>query len=210
MERDTRSYNLYACTKCDRFYVLFADPDDEQTCPNGHAAVLVDGDTSYFNKSYQVCVNAACGFVLKMDRMFPGDKCEGCNNSNTVFQISQIVDDVGVVEVDAVKKLAVVIEKEDHSAASGAARSLAAKLKDADEFKSSHHKNKAGRHTANESARHEKGDKANATIRQAKARALQEALDKLKDADGFDQRTYNDVVTRTQKKIDQLLGQKKK
>lgn len=207
MDRETRTNNLYACAKCGKFHVLFVDINDDQTCPNDSSVLeLVTGSSDYYGRLTPVCLKSGCKQMLKIDGGFINNKkCDQCKNTNSVKAINLIVNGAGVVTLDLAAKLAVQPpEPEDHTEAGGEARRLLDKVRKAENFTSSHHKNKSGSHTANASATHDRGDRENAQIRQKKADAMQLVLEKLKESDGFDERKYRKLIARVEKKIDEF------
>lgn len=193
---------LYGCDTCKRFYVMRADSNEQPSCPSGHEYAKLA--LKHYRDS-NVCVTATCAHFLQMDMAFPGNRCEGgCKKPPA--QIAELVGGDGTVtDESGLARHVVETETEGTGAAAGVARSLKAEIDSAEDFKSSHHKNKRGHHSANASATHDRGDRANANIRHKKAVALKEVLDKLRASDDFDEAKFRDLITRTEAYVKKWL-----
>jgi hypothetical protein len=186
---------LYGCETCKQFYVMRADPSEQPSCPSGHEYAKL-AFKQY--RDSRTCVTPSCAHFLQMDKAFPGDRCEGgCKKPPAT--IADLVGGDGTVNDDSgLAQHVVETETEGTGPAAGLARSLKAEIDSAEGFKSSHHKNRQGHHTASASATHDRGDKANANIRQKKALALAAALEKLRASDDFDEAKFRDLITRSE------------
>ena len=195
--------NLYACQTCTRFYVLSLDRsgNEPESCPHGHEYPKTATHAKYGD--YTVCANPDCENFLRMNKSFTkSGKCEGHGCNKAGIKIRDLVHESGAIEEKSfLQEHVFADEAQDTGPAPGLARSLAGKVKDAESFTTSHHKGKKGKHTANATATHDRGDKADATIRKAKLAAMKEALENLRSADGFDEKKYKAIIARTEAKI---------
>jgi hypothetical protein len=187
---------LFACGDCERFYALHHEDNEPPPCPGGHEYAQLVTPAAYGD--HTICVTPTCKHFMWMNKAFPKGTCEGgCKRAGV--KLADIVDGSGVIDEGSVlRKHVIVTEAEGTKGASaGLARSLEAELENAEGFKSGHHPNRKGHHSAAATATHQHGDKSNATTRKKKAAKLKLALEKLRAADDFNEADYADVLTRS-------------
>lgn len=196
-----RDRYLFACETCSRYYVLFVD-STKQECPYDHGFMkVVNGKSDHYERS--TCLNDKCEDLLGMNLVIKGTKHERCGK-NSAKTLDTLVNEYGSVTDDE-------LEKHTHVEAAQvqgvrAARSLEAEVKAAEEFKTSHHKDKGGHHTASESARHEHGDKQDANIKRKKKETLKLFVENLKAAvpDWVNSNEHSRLIERAEAMINRL------
>lgn len=180
--------SLYACTGCDKYHVMSGTPD---LCPAGNDIELVTPDSTYAD--YSTCANPDCSHALGMSLTIEGGRCDHCSK-RLGKKAHQLVADDGTLVEKGLARLVYVPPMEEKG--SHAARSLEDAVEKAEGFKTAHHKDKKGHHTAGASATHARGNEETVNVRKQKRKMILLLVEKLEASSTYDLQTHDALIRR--------------